>query len=137
MDGWRWIRTGGRIGGQNLQKGKRSYFRRTCISYRRRMEAKWLEKIYNRYDLETLYLERRSKSEKGDSGWYIDSVEDSIVEKEYEVYYTYEILKIRLEIMKILVLSIGYLVVLEKDKLKAILNDKDINLLEEFVLYFS
>ncbi len=101
------------------------------------MEAKWLEKIYNRYDLETLYLERRSKSEKGDSGWYIDSVEDSIVEKEYEVYYTYEILKIRLEIMKILVLSIGYLVVLEKDKLKAILNDKDINLLEEFVLYFS
>lgn len=81
-------------------------------------------------NLETLYLERRSKSEEGDSGWYIGSVENSIVEKEYEVYYTYEILKIRLEIMKILVLPIGYLVVLEKDELKAILNDKDINLLE-------
>lgn len=84
-------------------------------------------------DLEDIYLERRDKNGKGNSGWYIGPVDDAVVVDEYEMYYAYQLLELKLEIIKVLALPIGYLAVFKKGELKAILNEEDVDLLNKVV----
>ncbi|EOO17047.1 hypothetical protein IGA_03228 [Bacillus cereus HuA3-9] len=79
----------------------------------------------NVLQLDEVYLQRASDCEKGDSGWYIGSVEET--EDELEAFYAYQLLKIRPSIIQVLALPYEYLVVFEKGKIKAILDDKDVD----------
>ncbi|WP_297425750.1 hypothetical protein [Clostridium sp.] len=40
-------------------------------------------------EMDDIYLERSKDHEKGDSGWYIGPVNESIVNNELEAYYVY------------------------------------------------
>lgn len=80
--------------------------------------------------LDNIYLERSKDHEKGDSGWYIGSVDESISTDELEAYYAYQLLKIRPSIIKTLALPSGYMAILEKEELKAVLDENDIDILE-------
>lgn len=80
--------------------------------------------------LDNIYLERSKEYEKGDSGWYIGPVDESIATDELESYYAYQLLKIRPAIIKTLVLPNGYMAVLDKDELKAVLDENDIDVLK-------
>jgi hypothetical protein len=81
--------------------------------------------------LDNIYLERSKEYEKGDSGWYIGSVDESIATDELEAYYAYQLLKIRPSIIKTLVLPNGYMAVLDKDELKAVLDENDMDVLKK------
>lgn len=82
----------------------------------------------NVLQLDEVYLQRASDCEKGDSGWYIGPVEETEeTEDELEAFYAYQLLKIRPSIIQVLALPYEYLVVFEKDKIKAILDDKDVD----------
>ncbi len=82
--------------------------------------------------VDDIYLERSKEHEKGDSGWYIGPVDESIATDELEAYYAYQLLKIRPSIIKMLALPSGYMAVLDKDELKAVLDDNDIDILKKY-----
>ncbi|URZ04653.1 immunity protein Imm33 domain-containing protein [Clostridium felsineum] len=82
--------------------------------------------------VDSIYMERTSERENGDSGWYIEPVDESIANDKLEAYYAYQLLKIRPSIIKTLALPSGYMAVFEKDELKAVLNEKDIDLLKKY-----
>ena len=78
--------------------------------------------------LDEVYLQRARDCDKGDSGWYIDPVDETEeTDGELEAYYAYQLLKIRPSIIQVLALPYEYLVVFEKDKIKAILDDNDVD----------
>ncbi|PEC84647.1 hypothetical protein COK00_03725 [Bacillus cereus] len=85
----------------------------------------------NVLQLDEVYLQRASDFEKGDSGWYIGPVDETEeteeTEDELEAFYAYQLLKIRPSIIQVLALPYEYLVVFEKDKIKAILDDNDVD----------
>lgn len=73
-----------------------------------------------------IYLQRTNDDiEKGDSGWYIGSLDDSDISEEYEAFYTYELLKLRPSLMQILALPFDYMVTFEKDKLQSIVDENN------------
>ena len=78
--------------------------------------------------MDNIYLERTKEREQGDSGWYIGPVDESIVTDELEAYYAYQLLKVKPSIMKILALPSGYIAVMEKDDVKAVLDENDIDI---------
>lgn len=80
--------------------------------------------------LDNIYLERKKTHDKGDSGWYIGPVDEMINTDELEAYYAYQLLKIRPSIIKALALPNGYMAVLDKDELKAVLDENDIDILK-------
>lgn len=82
--------------------------------------------------LDNIYLERSKEYEKGDSGWYIGPVDESIATDELEAYYAYQLLKIRPSIIKTLALPSGYMAVLDKDELKAVLDENDMDVLKKY-----
>ncbi len=82
--------------------------------------------------LDNIYLERSKEHEKGDSGWYIGPVDESIATDELEAYYAYQLLKIRPSIIKTLALPSGYMAVLDKDELKAVLDENDMDVLKKY-----
>ncbi|RXJ16742.1 hypothetical protein ETJ91_14990 [Bacillus albus] len=73
---------------------------------------------------ETVYLQRSSGCDEGDSGWYIGPINEE-VSGELEAY---ELLKSKPEIIQVLALPYNYLVVFEKDEMKAILNECDVDI---------
>lgn len=82
--------------------------------------------------LDNIYLERNGEHDKDDSGWYIGPVDESISQEELEAYYAYQIIKIRPSIIQTLTLPSGYMAVFNKDKLKAVLNENDIDVLGKY-----
>jgi hypothetical protein len=82
--------------------------------------------------LDNIYLERSKEHEKDDSGWYIGPVDESIATNELEAYYAYQLLKIRPSIIKTLALPNGYMAVLDKDELKAVLDENDMDVLKKY-----
>ncbi|WP_242218536.1 hypothetical protein [Bacillus cereus group sp. BfR-BA-01380] len=87
----------------------------------------------NVLQLDDIYLERTKDCETGDSGWYIGPVNDEDNTEELEAFYAYELLKLRSSIVQVLTLPAEYLVVFEKDQIKAILDENDINIWDEVV----
>lgn len=82
----------------------------------------------NVLQLDEVYLQRARDCEKGDSGWYIGPVDETEeIEGELEAFYAYQLLKIRPSIIQVLTLPYEYLVIFEKDKIKAILDDNDVD----------
>ena len=77
-------------------------------------------------------LQRFSNCSKGDSGWCIESVKNrgSNNANDYESYYAYQLLKLRPELIKVLALPCEYLVVFSGNNIKAILNEKNENLVK-------
>lgn len=84
----------------------------------------------NVLQLEKIYLQRSSGCGEGDSGWYIGPINEE-ASGELETIYAYELLKIKPAIIQVLALPYDYLVVFEKDKIKAILNDNDVDIYSE------
>lgn len=82
-------------------------------------------------ELDDIFLERNKEHEKGDSGWYIGPVDESIATDELEAYYAYQLIKVRPLIIQTLALPSGYMAVYKKDKVVAILDDNDIDVLEK------
>lgn len=76
---------------------------------------------------EEVYLQRSSGCDEGDSGWYISPINEE-VSGELEIIYAYQLLKMKPEIIQVLTLPYNYLVVFEKDKIKAILNEYDVDI---------
>ncbi|MDM5186421.1 hypothetical protein QUF99_03050 [Bacillus sp. DX4.1] len=87
----------------------------------------------NVFELDDVYLERTKGCEKGDSGWYIGPVNDEDDTEEYEAFYAYELLKLRPSLIQVLTLPFEYLVVFEKDEIKAVLDENNINIWNEVV----
>ena len=76
-----------------------------------------------------IYMERKFAN-VGDSGWYVGDAEtDEDVSPEYEGLRVFHLLKLRPVAMQFLVLPPGYLVVLDDEKVEAILNEKGQKLL--------
>lgn len=82
-------------------------------------------------ELDNIYLERNKEHEKGDSGWYIGSVNESSSSEELEVYYAYQLLKIRPSLIQVLAIPSGHMAVFNKDKIEAILDENDIDIFEK------
>ena len=82
--------------------------------------------------IDSIYLERSKEHEKGDSGWYIGPVDESIATDELEAYYAYQLLKVRPSIIKMLALPSGYITVIVKDEIKAVLDENDIDVLKKY-----
>lgn len=72
-----------------------------------------------------IYLQRSDGQAKGDSGWYVGAVNDADDTDELEVFYAYQLLKIRPELIKVLALPYEYMVVFNDDEIKAVLNAED------------
>ncbi|MDF2086308.1 immunity protein Imm33 domain-containing protein [Bacillus pseudomycoides] len=83
----------------------------------------------NVLELDNIYLERTKGCEKGDSGWYIGPVNDEHNAEEYEALYAYELLKLRPSLIRVLTLPFEYLVIFEKDELKAVVNERNVNIM--------
>lgn len=75
--------------------------------------------------VDNIYLQRSGDCEKGDSGWYIGPVNKDDDTEELEAFYAYQLLKLRPELIKALVLPFEYMAIFEKDEIKAILNEND------------
>lgn len=74
---------------------------------------------------ERIFLQRFS--DLGGSGWCVKPVDGG--SGEYEAVYAYELLKIRPELLKVLVLPYEYLAVFEGESLAEILNEKNESIL--------
>ena len=81
-------------------------------------------------NLDDIYLERIKGYEKGDSGWFIGSLDENDKEEELEVFYIYDIIKLRPSIMQILSLPSGYMAVFNKENLVAVVDDDDNDILK-------
>ncbi|WP_026677436.1 immunity protein Imm33 domain-containing protein [Fictibacillus gelatini] len=77
---------------------------------------------------DNLFLQRSSGCEKGDSGWYIGPVDYEVETEELEAFYAYQLLKWRPALIQVLALPFEYMVVFEKDEIKAVLDDQDIDI---------
>lgn len=77
-------------------------------------------------ELDGIFLQRNGEVEKGDSGWYIGSVEDDRTEELYALY-AYQLLKIKPEIIQVLALPNDYMVVFEGKEIKAVLDENDVD----------
>ncbi|MBY0599689.1 immunity protein Imm33 domain-containing protein [Bacillus bingmayongensis] len=84
----------------------------------------------NVLELDNIYLERTKGCEKGDSGWYIGPVNDEDDTEEYEAFYAYELLKLRPSLIQVLTLPSEYLVIFEKDEMKAVVDENNVNILD-------
>lgn len=80
--------------------------------------------------LEKIYLQRNGNVEKGDSGWYIGPVEEDNTTELYALY-AYQLLKIKPEIIQVLALPNEYMVVFEGNKIKAVLNENDLDVFKD------
>jgi len=74
-------------------------------------------------------LQRFSDCSKGDSGWCIESLSNRECD-EYEAYYAYQLLKHRPSLIKALALPFEYMVIFDRDNIKAIINENDENILD-------
>lgn len=79
-------------------------------------------------DKENIYLERTLEYGNGFSGWYIGELHGN--EKELEIIYAYELLKLRPSLIQVLVLPLGYMAVFENNEVEAIINEENINILD-------
>lgn len=84
----------------------------------------------NVLQLEEVYLQRFSGCGEGDSGWYIGPINEE-ASGELETIYAYELLKMKPAFIQVLALPYDYLVVFEEDKIKAILNENDVDIWSE------
>ncbi|TDW16237.1 hypothetical protein EDD63_1261 [Breznakia blatticola] len=78
------------------------------------------------FDANNVYLQRIETSTKGDSGWFI-GVRNGDNSK-LKACYAYQLLKLNKEFIQYLVLPKNYLVVLENNEVKAILNGDNENI---------
>ncbi|MEK5145663.1 MULTISPECIES: immunity protein Imm33 domain-containing protein [Psychrobacillus] len=83
-------------------------------------------------ELEKIYLQRNGNVEKGDSGWYIGPVEEDNTTELYALY-AYQLLKIKPEIIQVLALPNEYMVVFEGNKIKAVLNENNLDVFKDSI----
>ncbi|WP_373883235.1 hypothetical protein ACEQ85_01350 [Acinetobacter pittii] len=77
-------------------------------------------------DKEKLFMERIEPDlEKGDSGWFINTLEDDSEDIEYEAIYAFQLLKIRPELMSVLILPPGFIVLVDKNTIEKVINEKN------------
>ncbi len=79
-------------------------------------------------DEEKIYLERSENIEKGDSGWYIGSVDDKDGEPELEAISVYQLLQRRPAVLSAFSLPPKFLTVFIGDKIDAVLNEQNQNI---------
>lgn len=77
-------------------------------------------------DKEKLFMERIEPDlEKGDSGWFINTLEDDSEDIEYEAIYSFQLLKLRPELMSVLMLPPGFIVLVDKNTIEKVINEKN------------
>lgn len=75
---------------------------------------------------EKLFMERIEPDlENGDSGWFIKTVEDDSEDVEYEAIYAFQLLYLRPEIMSVLILPPGFIVLVDKNTIEKVINEKN------------
>ena len=84
----------------------------------------------NALKFDNIYLQRSLQYEKGDSGWYIGTVDEKNRDEELEIIYAYQILKMKPSILQALALPNGHIAVFNKDRLEAVLDENDIDILK-------
>lgn len=62
--------------------------------------------------------------EKGDSGWFINTLEDDSEDIEYEAIYAFQLLYLRPEIMSVLILPPEFIVLVDKNTIEKVINEK-------------
>jgi hypothetical protein len=83
----------------------------------------------NILEVDSIYLQRSGGTERGDSGWYIGPVNEEDDTEELEAFYVYQLLKIRPSLIQVLALPYEYMVIFERDQVKAVLNERDEDIL--------
>lgn len=63
--------------------------------------------------------------EKGDSGWFINTLEDDSEDIEYEAIYAFQLLYLRPEIMSVLILPPEFIVLVDKNTIEKVINEKN------------
>ncbi|ADI91577.1 immunity protein Imm33 domain-containing protein [Acinetobacter oleivorans] len=77
-------------------------------------------------DKEKLFMERIEPDlEKGDSGWFINTLEDDSEDIEYEAIYAFQLLYLRPEIMSVLILPPEFIVLVDKNTIEKVINEKN------------
>lgn len=66
--------------------------------------------------------------EKGDSGWFINTLEDDSEDIEYEAIYAFQLLYLRPEIMSVLILPPEFIVLVDKNTIEKVINEKKMKL---------
>lgn len=75
---------------------------------------------------EKLFMERIEPDlENGDSGWFIKTMEDDSEDVEYEAIYAFQLLKLRPELMSVLMLPPGFIVLVDKNTIEKVINEKN------------
>ncbi|WP_206911959.1 hypothetical protein IGL98_000227 [Enterococcus sp. DIV0840] len=74
---------------------------------------------------DTMYMQRSSDVELGDSGWYIGSIEEDNSEEDLYALYAYQLLKQKPEIIQVLALPDEYMVIYENNEIKTVMNEND------------
>lgn len=75
---------------------------------------------------EKLFMERIEPDlEKGDSGWFINTFEDDSENIEYEAIYVFQLLKLRPELMSVLMLPPGFIVLVDRNTIEKVINEKN------------
>lgn len=78
-----------------------------------------------------IYLERKSRSDTSDSGWYIGPAsgqEASALVENLSAIFSYELLSTRFIALSVLALPLGHLVVIKNQSIVAILNKENKNI---------
>jgi hypothetical protein len=75
---------------------------------------------------EEIFLERIKGAAAGDSGWYIGRI--AVTESPAEAIQTGDLLAVRPDLERLLMLPVGYLVVIEAGGIAAVLNERDENI---------
>lgn len=78
-------------------------------------------------DKEKLFMERIEPDlEKGDSGWFINTLEDDSEDIEYEAIYAFQLLYLRPEIMSVLILPPEFIVLVDKNTIEKVINENEV-----------
>lgn len=79
-------------------------------------------------DVPQIYLEREQPKFPGDSGWYIDRIENIHTEIKREVMWVYQLLYYRPELLQVLSLPTSYFVAFDGNRINSIVNQKHENI---------
>lgn len=75
---------------------------------------------------EKLFMERIEPDlEKGDSGWFINTLEDDSEDIEYEAIYAFQLLKLRPELISVLMLPPGFIVLVNKNTIEKVIDSNN------------
>ncbi|MFZ5986771.1 MAG: immunity protein Imm33 domain-containing protein [Bacillota bacterium] len=77
---------------------------------------------------DSVYMERKEKCKKGDSGWYLGLIEDDVIPRtveDYKAIYTFQLLQLKPHLLQLLSLPTGCLAIINGTKIEEVIDSND------------